>query len=83
MINQLCSGSACTWTYGPSGGGLGKVITAPQPATQAEADERDARVAEWEQVCLPVVAPGRDGVRRYTYGPACPDGVIAGSGRRP
>lgn len=87
-INRVCSGagdqSLCTWTFGRrTNTGIAKIITVPEPTNEWEAAELAARIAEWERVCEPVTVRDPQGVTRYTYGPACPNGVIVGSGARP
>jgi hypothetical protein len=78
MVNRSCAGPNCTWIIKPAGAGLGKVIKVAPPATEAELAEQTARIAEWESVCDPRVSRDRFGVSRYSYGPACPNGVPTG-----
>jgi hypothetical protein len=38
-------------------------------------DAADARDEEWVAVCQPTLHPDQHGVMRYSYAPACPNGV--------
>lgn len=80
----IAGGALCTWQGGtPSNTGIAKIITVPRPTNPDDLAELEAREAEWERICEPIIVPDRDGIRRYTYGPACPNGVIVGTGKRP
>lgn len=46
-----------------------------------ESPEAIERRAEWLRICQPRLWAGPDGVSRYVYGAACPNGVIVNTWR--
>lgn len=83
-LNKSCAGETCVLQGGrPSNTGIAKIIKVPKPESVEEQADVDAREAEWTDVCEPIVVRDAGGVSRYTFGPACPNGVVVGNGRRP
>jgi len=56
-----------TCMFGEATGGLGKVITVPQPLDADDLQAQRERERAWEAHCHPIVDFDRYGVARYTY----------------
>lgn len=55
------------------------IIPVQPPTDPEEIAAAQARETEWLDVCRPVIARDQYGVSRYTYAPACPNGVVIGT----
>jgi hypothetical protein len=63
---QAGSYTQCNWGDNV-GGSIAHIIRVPQPQTDAERAEVQARTEKWEAFCKPTPTIDRYGVTRYAY----------------